>query len=204
MEHEKRTDPELVELARKGEQTAFDELVRRHTANTYRQCIKILGNHEDAEDQTQEIFLKAYQALPTFRSESRFSTWLYTIARNACLMRLRKRRLKTVSLDRPIECEDGEVERQVEDDGADPTRGVLLEELSVVVGRQVEALAPVNRDVFQLRLVGGLSTDETAEVLGLTSSSVRSRLHRVRRSLREGLECYLDNGVLKPTEGLHA
>jgi RNA polymerase sigma-70 factor, ECF subfamily len=204
MTYQDETDGELVELARDGERRAFEELVKRHTANTYRQCYKILNCHEDAEDLTQEVFLKAYQALPTFRRESRFSTWLYTITRNACLMRLRKRKLDTVSLDRPLECDDGDVERQVVDTSADPSRAVLLRELSDVLYRQVDDLGPTNRVIFELRLLGGLSTDETACILGLTSSSVRSRLHRVRRSLREGLRSYLEEGRLSAHERLMA
>ncbi len=187
-------DSRLVEEARAGERAAFDELVRRHEPKTYQQCLRILGSPEDAEDQAQGVFLKAYQALPGFRQDAMFSTWLYSIARNACLMRLRKRHLPTVPLDSPIECKDGEVQRDIPDPSANPAGRVMFGELQNVLANAMDDLAPLNREVFELRTLRGLSTEDTANVLGLTSSAVRSRLHRARRDLKHVMRRYLDEG----------
>ncbi len=195
-------DSRLVEEARAGDRLAFDELVRRHTPRTYRQCLRILGNPEDAEDQSQGVFLKAYQALPGFREDAMFSTWLYSIARNACLMRLRKRKLETVPLDAPVKCQGGEVERDVPDPTANPARRVMFGELQEVLAGALDELAELNRAVFELRTFQGLSTEDTACVLGLTPAAVRSRLHRARRDLKRAVGLYLEKGLVESGDRL--
>jgi RNA polymerase sigma-70 factor, ECF subfamily len=184
-------DEELVRLAQDGDQDAFGELVNRHQDNTHRLCLKMLGTTEDAEDHAQEAFIKAYQALPGFRQNARFSTWLYRIAVNVCLGTLRKRRLQTVSIDRPVELGDGCVVRDVEDSAPDPRDDLLAEELTGIVRSQVGQLSPKNRTVFDLRVNQHLSTDDTAAILGVSTSCVKSRLHRARGYLRESLSEYL-------------
>lgn len=195
-------DSRLVEEARAGDRSAFDELVRRHTPRTYRQCLRILGNPEDAEDQSQGVFLKAYQALPGFREDAMFSTWLYSIARNACLMRLRKRKLQTVPLDAPVKCPRGEVERDVPDPSANPARRVMFGELQEVLADALDELAELNRAVFELRTFQGLSTEDAACVLGLTPAAVRSRLHRARRDLKRAVGLYLKEGLVESSDRL--
>mgnify|MGYP006301458985 CR=1 FL=1 len=188
-------DSELVRLAKAGDAQAFNELVVRHEDNVYGLCLKMLRNPEDAEDCLQEVFIKAFEALPDFREEARFSTWLYRIATNACLMRIRKRKLETVSLDRPVELGDGKVPQQVADWTADPSAGVMNEELKGVLNEHINELPPDNRIVFLLRDIHGLSTDDTASVLGLSVPAVKSRLHRARLYLRDRLSGYFARGT---------
>ena len=125
VDHTNPTDTELVGRARGGDNDAFGLLVERHEANVYGLCIKMLRNPEDAEDCLQEVFVKAYKALPSFREEARFSTWIYRIATNACLMRIRKRKLDTVSLDQPLELGEAEIPREVADWTTDPASTVM-------------------------------------------------------------------------------
>jgi RNA polymerase sigma-70 factor (ECF subfamily) len=188
------SDPELVAMAKAGDKDAFGVLVERHESKIYGLCIKMLGNPEDAEDVLQEVFIKAFQALPGFREEARFSTWLYRIAHNACLMRIRKKKLETVSLDRPLDVEEGHIKRDVTDWSTDPRIDVMSEELSSVLTRHINELSPDNRIVFVLRDIHGLSTDDTANVLGLSVPAVKSRLHRARLYLRERLSDYMVEG----------
>jgi RNA polymerase sigma-70 factor (ECF subfamily) len=129
--------------------------------------------------------------LSDFRQNSRFSTWLYRIAVNVCLGTLRKRKLKTVSLDCPVDLGDGSVSRDVADASPDPGAHLVAEELQELVRSQVAQLSDRNRMVFDLRVNQHLSTDDTAAVLGVSTSCVKSRLHRARGSLREGLADYL-------------
>lgn len=192
MRHAEMSDEELVRCAQKGDDEAFGELVRRHHENTNRLCLKMLGAPEDAEDHAQEALVKAYQALSNFRQNSRFSTWLYRIAVNVCLGTLRKRKLKTVSLDRPVDLGDGSVSRDVADESPDPSANLMAEELHTLVRREVERLSEKNRMVFDLRVNQHLSTDDTAAVLGVSTSCVKSRLHRARGTLREGLADYIE------------
>ncbi|MCD4690228.1 sigma-70 family RNA polymerase sigma factor [bacterium] len=195
-EEQHPTDGELVTAAKAGDSDAFGRLVERHETNVYGLCIKMLRNPEDAEDCLQEVFVKAYKALPTFREEARFSTWIYRIATNAALMRIRKKKLDTVSLDQPLELGGAEVPREVADWTTDPASTVMNEELSQVLTRHINELPSNNRIVFVLRDVHGLSTEEAAGVLGLTVPAVKSRLHRARLFLRERLsEYYAMGGV---------
>jgi RNA polymerase sigma-70 factor (ECF subfamily) len=188
------SDPELVAMAKAGDKDAFGLLVERHESKVYGLCLKMLGNPEDAEDVLQEVFIKAFQALPGFREEARFSTWLYRIAHNACLMRIRKKKLETVSLDRPLDVEEGNIQRDVTDWSTDPRADVMSEELSSVLTQHINELSPDNRIVFVLRDIHGLSTDDTASVLGLSVPAVKSRLHRARLYLRERLSDYMVEG----------
>jgi RNA polymerase sigma-70 factor (ECF subfamily) len=188
------SDSNLVAMAKAGDKDAFGILVQRHESKIYGLCLKMLGNPEDAEDVLQEVFIKAFQALPSFREEARFSTWLYRIAHNACLMRIRKKKLETVSLDRPLDVEEGHIQRDVTDWSTDPRTDVMSEELSSVLTQHINELSPDNRIVFVLRDIHGLSTDDTASVLGLSVPAVKSRLHRARLYLRERLSDYMVGG----------
>ncbi len=189
------SDNELVRSAKAGDADAFGELVERNEAKIYGLCLKMLGNQEDAEDCLQEVFIKAFKALPGFREEARFSTWLYRIAYNESLMRLRKKKLDTVSLDQPVELEEGDVSRDLADWKNDPRADVMNNELSDVLVRHVNELDPDNRIVFLMRDVHGLSTNDTADALGLSIPAVKSRLHRARLFLRQRLSNYFDHGT---------
>ncbi len=188
-------DSELVARAKAGDRDAFGELVERHESKVYGLSLKMLGNAEDAEDCLQEVFIKAYEALPRFREEARFSTWVYRITTNAALMRLRKKKLETVSLDRPMDIGGEEISREVVDWSTDPSLDLMNEELNDVLAEHINELRPDNRIVFVLRDIHGLSTDDTAGVLGLSVPAVKSRLHRARLFLRERLEDYMARGT---------
>jgi RNA polymerase sigma-70 factor (ECF subfamily) len=189
------SDAELVKRAKAGDDAAFGELVERNETKIYGLCLKMLGNQEDAEDCLQEVFIKAYRALPGFREEARFSTWLYRIAYNESLMRIRKKKLDTVPLDRPVELEEGDVPRDLADWTTDPRADAMNNELSDVLVRHVNELEPDNRIVFLMRDVHGMSTSDTAEALGLSVPAVKSRLHRARLFLREKLSDYFERGT---------
>jgi RNA polymerase sigma-70 factor (ECF subfamily) len=193
------SDTELVKNAKAGDAAAFGELVERNEGKIYGLCLKMLGNQEDAEDCLQEVFIKAFKALPGFREEARFSTWLYRIAYNESLMRIRKKQLDTVPLDRPVELDEGDVTRDLADWTTDPRADVMNDELSDVLVRHVNELDPDNRIVFLMRDVHGMSTGDTADALGLSVPAVKSRLHRARLFLRQRLSEYFDKGT--KTEG---
>lgn len=188
------TDVELVARAQRGDTQAFDQLVTRHEAKVYGLCLKMLGSPEDAEDVLQEVFVKAYQSLPSFRGDSAFSTWVYRIATNACLMRIRKKKLDTVPLDKPAGPEE-DVTREIPDWTRNPASQVMNEEFRTVLAKHVNDLDPDNRIVFMLRDVHGLTTDDTASVLGLSVPAVKSRLHRARLYLRQRLNDYFAHGT---------
>lgn len=186
----------LVAEARGGSEGAFTILLRQYDRNIYRLALNITGNQEDAEDVMQEAFLKAYTHLDRFQGNSRFYTWLVRIAVNEALMKLRKRRGdRTVSLDEPVRTDNNDLmPREVEDWGDDPEERYAKEEVQQIVSKAIESLEPQFRVVVALRDVEDLSTEETAELLGLSVPAVKSRLLRGRLKLRERLNPYFKRG----------
>lgn len=183
-----QSESALVTAAKAGDYDAFEQLVNRYEHKIYRLGLNITGNAEDAEDVLQETFLKAFENLPRFREDSRFYTWIVRIGVNQALMKLRKRRTdKSVSLDDPIE-ENGEIiPRDFADWKPNPEQLLGRTETREIMERAIRNLPESFRTVFQLRDVEGLSTEETAEMLGLTISAVKARLFRARLRLREEL-----------------
>jgi RNA polymerase sigma-70 factor, ECF subfamily len=185
----------LVAAAQGGDISAFEALVSRYERKIFRLAQHITQNAEDAEDVSQEAFLKAYEHLAEFQGNSRFYTWLVRIAVNQALMKLRKRRTKDVSLDDDIETEENFIPREIEDWGPSPEDHYSQEELAQILSRVIGELDPPFRTVFQLRDIDELSTEETAETLGISVPAVKSRLLRARLKLRERLNRYFSRGV---------
>lgn len=178
----------LIEGARAGDQEAFAELVNRYERKIYRLAKNITQNDEDAEDVLQEAFLKAYSHLDTFQGQSKFYTWLVRIAVNEALMKLRKRKAdRTVSLDEPTDTGEDTVVREIAVWGDDPEQKYTQEELRSILDNAIQSLKPAFRTVFTLRDIEELSTEETAEALGISIPAVKSRLLRARLQLREKL-----------------
>jgi RNA polymerase sigma-70 factor (ECF subfamily) len=185
---EPQSDEQLVELARKGNETAFPELVKRYSRRILRVARNITNNDEDAEDVLQESFLKAYTHLDGFQGNSKFYTWLVRIAINEALMKLRKRQAgKVVSLDEELSTGEDAVVREVAVWDGTPEDRYSQEELREILDRTIASLPEGFRTVFVLRDVEELSTEETAEMLGLSIPAVKSRLLRARLQLREKL-----------------
>jgi RNA polymerase sigma-70 factor (ECF subfamily) len=181
----------LVQAAKKGDLEAFSQLVKRYDRNVFRIAQHITHNEEDAQDVVQEAFLKAYRNLQQFQGNSKFYTWLVRIAVNEALMKLRRRRAdKTVSIDEDVETEDGSMPREVADWSPNPEQLYGQSELGDILKKTIQGLPPGFRTVFVLRDVEGLSTEETAEMLGLSVPAVKSRLLRARLQLRERLAKY--------------
>jgi RNA polymerase sigma-70 factor, ECF subfamily len=191
----------LVEAAKKGDIAAFEELVKRYDRNVFRIAQHITQNREDAEDVVQDAFLKAYGNLSQFQGQSKFYTWLVRIAVNEALMKLRRRRPeRTVSLDQDVETDEDTIPREVADWSPNPEQQYNQAELRELLQRTIQGLPAGFRTVFVLRDVEGLSTEETAEALGLSIPAVKSRLLRARLQLRERLNKYFkrrNNGESK-------
>jgi len=178
----------LVARARAGDQSAFTTLVDHYQRKIYRVGKNITQNNEDAEDVLQETFLKAYEHLAGFQGNSKFYTWIVRIAVNEALMKLRKRKGdRFVSLDEPIETGEEEVKREVAVWDDDPEQRYSRDEMQRILDGAVDDLKPDFRTVFVLRDIEELSTEETAEALGISVPAVKSRLLRARLALREKL-----------------
>jgi RNA polymerase sigma-70 factor (ECF subfamily) len=185
----------LVAAAKRGDNSAFEELVNRYERKIFRLTMNITGNREDAQDAAQDAFLKAYTHLDSFHGDSRFYTWLVRIAANEGLMRLRKRRPGQFSLD---EQPDGDTDlqpRQIEDWRPNPEQDFAGTEMRAILSSVIEKLDPILRVVFVLRDMEQLSTQETADIVGISVPAVKARLLRARLQLREKLNRYLRKGV---------
>jgi RNA polymerase sigma-70 factor, ECF subfamily len=184
----------LVAAAKSGDVSAFETLVGRYERKIFRLTQNITQNKEDAEDAMQEAFLKAFEHLDAFEGNSRFYTWLVRIAVNQALMKLRKRRPNVVSLDEDVDTGEDMVPREVEDWGPSPADRFAQTELAGILGKAIGDLDPPFRIVFQLRDIEQLSTEETAEALGLSVPAVKSRLLRARLKLRQSLNQFFRPG----------
>jgi RNA polymerase sigma-70 factor, ECF subfamily len=164
-------DSALVALTRSGNANAFEELVRRHQVTIFRIALRMLGDVRDAEDASQEAFLQAWRALPGFRSQSAFSTWIYRIVTNRCLNLQRARRPSQTLL---WDQESGEPGPEEEAEA----RHRLL-----VLREAILELTPEQRAVFVLRHLEGCAYEEIVQILGISLAAVKSRLHRARLEL---------------------
>jgi RNA polymerase sigma-70 factor (ECF subfamily) len=187
-------EAQLLRGLKDGEPEAFRRFVDLNSANVYQVALKLLGDEQEAEDVLQETFLNAFRAIDGFEGRSKLSTWLYRIAYNASLMRLRKRsRMTTFSLDHPLrlqnETED-EVPHHLVDWSSMPDDQLLTVEARQEMDQAIAELPETLRSAFVLRDIQGLSGAETAEVLGITVQAVKNRLHRARLRLRERLSEY--------------
>jgi RNA polymerase sigma-70 factor (ECF subfamily) len=173
---------ELVELAREGREDAYAELVRAYQSKVFSMAYGFTGNRESADDLTQEVFLKAYLALPRFRFGSAFGTWLYRVAVNHFRDFLRKRsKVKEVSLEVVGElAAAGDAVATIEKEREDERRRKL-------VRRELATLPDKYRIVLTLRDVEGLPYEKIARVIGLSPGTLDSRLHRARKMLRKRL-----------------
>jgi RNA polymerase sigma-70 factor (ECF subfamily) len=178
----------LVLRAKNGDDAAFAELVNHYERRIFRLAKHITQSDEDAEDVLQEAFMKAYSNLDSFQGNSKFYTWIVRIAVNEALMKLRKRKNdKTVSLDEQLDTGEDVVVREIAVWEETPEQKYSQDEMRGILDSAIASLEPIYRVVFQLRDVEELSTEETAEALGISIPAVKSRLLRARLQLREKL-----------------
>jgi len=188
-----REERRLVEGCRRGDFECFERLVARYEKKIYNLALRMLRDPDDARDVLQETFLKVYDNLEKFRGEAHLSTWIYRIAMNEALMRIRKDKHRPRSLE--IVDEDGERrEIDVEDWSPRPVERLLTKELGGKLDRAVARLPEDYRGAFLLRDVEGLSNEQIAKAMKLSVPAVKSRIHRARVFLRNELATYFAKG----------
>jgi len=194
------SDAELVERLKAGDGAAFEVLVERYQAKVYRLAKALTRNPEDAKEVVQDVFLSVYRKIKGFDRRAAFSTWLYRIATNAALMKLRRRKPEAKSLEEllPKFTENGHHGRPVTDWTQSPEELLLRQEIREIVREAIERLPADYRAVLVLRDIEGLSNQEAAEVLRLSVLAVKGRLHRARLVLREKLARYILHILQKP------
>jgi RNA polymerase sigma-70 factor, ECF subfamily len=183
-------DRALVEAARAGDPRALDAFLERYQPQIYRFSLRMCRQPEDAQDVLQETMLAAFRTLRTFRGASSASTWLYTIARSFCIKK-RRRRQDAPQAMVSLTTEDGRHALELPDLGPAPDEALERRRLEAALDESIQRLAPAYRDVLLLRDVEGLAARDVARVMGLSVGAVKSRLHRARLTVREGLAPFL-------------
>ena len=190
------SDEELVARARGKDFAAFEELVSRYEDKIFRLAYRFVRNETEAKEILQDTFLSVWRKLDTFKGDSQFGSWLYRVAANAALMRLRaQRRHPEVSTEElPVDYLDtyGHLPTQGENWAKRPDDELQSDELRRRIQKAVDDLPEIYRTVFLVRDVEGLSTEETAEVLQISVPTVKTRLHRARLALRDAISRYFD------------
>jgi RNA polymerase sigma-70 factor (ECF subfamily) len=190
------TDEELVARARAKDFAAFEQLLDRYEDKIFRLAYRFVRNETEAKEILQDTFLSIWRKLDTFKGDAQFSSWLYRVAANAALMRLRaqKRHPEVSTEELPIDFLDnyGHLPAGGENWAKRPDDELQSEELRRHIQAAVDELPEIYRTVFLIRDVEGLSTEETADVLQISIPTVKTRLHRARLALRETITKYFD------------
>lgn len=181
----------VTDVARNEERREFDALVERYHRQAYNIAYRMAGNHAEAEDLTQEAFIRAFRFFGQYRRELPFDSWLYKIMSNVFIDRLRRRpKAKIRSLDQPVTTEDGEAQFEIADTQEGPEGEVLSREMDSRIQDALEELPEAFRLTVIYADIEGLSYEEIADVTKTNIGTVRSRLHRGRRMLRDMLKKY--------------
>lgn len=183
-------DNELISKVIDGDQQAYAALVNRYQNYVFTLALRFTKNREDAEEVSQDIFIKAYRALADFKGASKFSTWLYTIVNTTCISFLRKKKLEVHSLDNEKVFEAAESQ----DSGM---RANLVEQKSRVsmVNNAIKMLSTDDAAVITLFYKGEQSLEEIAQILGIETNTAKVRLHRARTRLKEKMETHFADEV---------
>ncbi|GJM41533.1 MAG: RNA polymerase subunit sigma-24 [Ardenticatenaceae bacterium] len=180
-------ESEIIARIQAGDKSACDECIALHTPALNRLLLRLLGNEQDAEDVLQETFLNAFRAIDKFEGRSSLSTWLYRIAYNAAMMRLRKPKAHTVSVEETMDETPGYIPRQLFDWCCLPEESYDSEEVQTQLRQAISTMPESLQTVFILREFEGMSTAETAVTLKISPSAAKVRLHRARQWLRDTL-----------------
>jgi len=182
-------ESQWIESAKKGDIESFERIVLAYQQKVYNLAYRLLGEREEAEDLSQEVFINVFRHLPRFRGDSQFSTWIYQVTLNHCRNRLKylKRRYHhaTESLDDPIVTAEGEIEKHLPYEGDAPEDALYRQQVQKVVQVALQELREDYREVIVFRDIQELSYQEISEILGLPEGTVKSRLHRARWELKE-------------------
>ncbi len=186
----------LIRSAKTGDAAAFSALVRKYEDTVYRFAFKICRDREQAKETLQDTFINVYRKLGSFDGKSKFSTWLYSIVTNNCLMKHRKARSREIeesleALDNPPHLREGGHPSEIARWEETPADIVIRKEMQHHLDQAILKLPETYRVVFALRDMEGRSTEETAEILKLSQEAVKSRLRRARAFLRDELNPYM-------------
>jgi len=184
------TDTEIIKRVLAGEQAFFAQLVQRYQSYVFTLVLRFTDNREDAEEISQDVFVKAYRSLADFRGDAKFSTWLYTIVRTSCITFLRKKRLETTSLD------NERTSIQVENrESGFKANAIEQKSRHAMVNAAIRMLSPDDTQILTLFYKGEQSLEEIGRVMRLDPNTIKVKLHRARNRLKEKMEKHFSYAV---------
>lgn len=192
-------DHRLISEFKAGSMEAMEKIVERYEERIFTFGLKMCGHLQDAEDIVQETFLNAFKYLKDFREETQLKNWLFKIAATACIRKRRKKKCEPdheISLESFIPYNGADTRYEIPDWSDDPSDNMLRSELKRIIDAAIQTLAHKYRLVFTLRDIEGFSTQETADILGISTQSVKTRLHRARLFLREKISTAYKEGAV--------
>lgn len=190
------TETDVIRKAKQGDKEAFAELVTAYSERIYNLALRILRNREDAEDVLQETFLTVLQKLDSFDGRSNFFTWIYRIATNASLMKLRKKKLVFAEMPENFDPDSRHNDRIFVDWSQDPSLNVQNKEIKGIIDSAIGQLSDLYRSVFILRDIEHLSIKETSKILNISEENVKIRLRRARLFLRDKISEFYEGSVI--------
>ena len=177
----------LVQQALQGDERAYEGLMNRYRTGIFNLIFQMIKNREETEDLVQETFIKAFHSLTSYDNHYAFSTWLYKIAYNSCIDSIRKKKLKTTSLDKPSSYGDQSLIHQIGTESDSPEISLIFAEKKRIVSETIQALPDSYRETFLLRHQDERSYEEISEKLGIPIGTVKARLFRAREILKQQL-----------------
>jgi RNA polymerase sigma factor (sigma-70 family) len=184
----KAEDIALIDAALKGDQSAYDKLMKKYYQLIYNLIYRMISKKEEVEDLTQEAFIKAFNSLQNFDKQFAFSTWLFKIATNNSIDYLRKRKLKTFSIDKPIESDDSDFKFEIPDEHYKPDKSILDKEKKKLLDEAVESLPTKYKQVILMRHKEEMEYEEIAKKLKLPLGTVKAHIFRGRELLYKYLK----------------
>ncbi|MBS1601890.1 MAG: sigma-70 family RNA polymerase sigma factor [Bacteroidetes bacterium] len=181
--HVELTDTEIIKRILQGDQAIFATLVQRYQQYVFTLVLRFTDSREDAEEISQDVFVKAYRSLADFRGDSKFSTWLYTVVRTSCITFLRKKKLDTTSIDN----ERTFMQLENKESGFN-ANSIEQKSRHAMVNEAIRLLSPDDSQLITLFYKGEQSLEEIGRIMRLEPNTVKVRLHRARNRLREHIE----------------
>ncbi len=178
-----------ISKVKQGNRRAFSQLVDRYRNYVYTICIRVLKSPEEAEEAAQDTFIKVYKTINSFKEDSKFSTWLYSVAFRTAIDHSRRKKKTTHSID------DEESHLQIRETSATPVKSMEQQNLKEIVGKVIKSLPPVDASILTLFYQGEKSVKEIAGILDLSESNVKVKLYRLRETLKNKLTHYLREEV---------
>lgn len=176
----------LIEKCKSGDIEAFEELIADYEKRVFNIAYRFLGDYSDAQDISQEIFIKIFKSINSFKGNSSFYTWLYRIVINECITASnKKKRVVVYSIDSSIDTGENEIQRDIKDTGKTPEEEYESREMRRCIGNALKYVSEEHRTMIVMRDIQGFSYDEIAEILKCPAGTVKSRINRARKALKE-------------------